>query len=245
MGCVVFDYDMVGYADSRQLAHRAGERPQMSDPQAWGFFSPQAEARLQTIFGLQTYNSIRALDFLCSLPDVDPARIGVTGESGGGTQTFILCAIDPRPAVAMPAVMVSTAMRRVSVRERFVPADRNGQRRVGGALVPKPLGMTAADDWTKEIVAKGLPELKQLYRLFAAEDRVMAKPLLQFPHNYNFVSRGVMYKWFNKHSKLGQEEPIVEEDFRLLSQAEMSVWDARGIRGRPAGRSMSGPCCGK
>ena len=55
----------------------------------------------------------------------------------------------------------------------------------------------------------------------------MAKPLLQFPHNYNYVSRAVMYQWFNKHLKLGLEEPIVEEDFRPLSVAEMSVWDAK------------------
>lgn len=55
----------------------------------------------------------------------------------------------------------------------------------------------------------------------------MAKPLPQFPHNYNYVSRAVMYAWFNKHLKLGLEEPIVEEDFRPLSVAEMSVWDAR------------------
>ncbi len=93
-------------------------------------------------------------------------------------------------------------------------------------MAPKPLGMTAADDWTKEIATKGLPELKQLYRLFGAEDLVMAKPLLQFPHNYNYVSREVMYHWFNKHLKLGLEEPIVEEDYRPLSVAEMSVWDA-------------------
>ena len=102
MGCVVFHYDMVGYADSRQLDHRPGVRAEMNDPRHWGFFSPQAEARLQTIFGLQTYNSVRALDFVCGLPDVDAARIGVTGASGGGTQTFILGAIDPARPPSFP-----------------------------------------------------------------------------------------------------------------------------------------------
>jgi hypothetical protein len=228
MGCVVFHYDMVGYADSRQLQHNAGTRPETSDPKAWGFYSPQAEARLQSIFGLQTYNSIRALDFLCSLPDVDPARIGVTGESGGGTQTFILCAIDPRPVVAMPVVMVSTAMQGGCACENGLYLRiGTGNIELAGLFAPKPLGLIAADDWTNEIATKGLPELKKLYRLFAADDMVMAKPLLQFPHNYNFVSRGVMYKWFNKHLKLKLEEPIVEEDFQLLSEAEMSVWDAQ------------------
>lgn len=226
MGCVVFHYDMVGYADSKQLVHRAGERPQMNDLQQWGFFSPQAEARLQTIFGLQTYSSIRALDFLCGLPDVDPARIGVTGASGGGTQTFVLCAIDPRPAVAFPAVMVSTAMQGGCTCENACYLRiGSGNVELAGLFAPKPLGMSAADDWTKEIATKGLPELKQLYRLLGVEDLVMAKPLLQFPHNYNYVSRAVMYAWFNKHLKLGLEEPIVEEDFCPLSVAEMSVWD--------------------
>ncbi len=228
MGCVVFLYDMVGYADSKQLAHRAGERPDMNSPQKWGFFSPQAESRLQTIFGLQTYNSIRALDFLSGLPDVDSARIGVTGCSGGGTQTFILCAIDPRPVVAFPAVMVSTSMQGgCSCENCSYLRIGSGNIELAALFAPKPLGMTAADDWTKEIATKGLPELKQLYRLYGAEDLVMAKPLLQFPHNYNYVSRGVMYAWFNKYLKLGLEEPIVEEEYRPLSVAEMTVWDAQ------------------
>ncbi len=228
MGCVVFHYDMVGYADSKQLVHRSGERPEMNSPQKWGFFSPQADARMQTIFGLQTYNSVRALDFLCALPDVDPSRIGVTGASGGGTQTFIIGAIDPRPTAAFPAVMVSTAMQGgCSCENCSYLRIGSGNIEIAALFAPKPLGMSAADDWTKEIATKGLPELKQLYRLYGVEDLVMAKPLLQFPHNYNYVSRAVMYAWFNKHLKLGLEEPIVEEEFRPLSVAEMTVWDAQ------------------
>jgi len=229
MGCVVFHYDMISVADSQQIgvAHSYGDpRPALEGIENWGFFSPQAELRLQNIMGLQTYNSVRALDWLCELPDVDPARIGVTGASGGGTQTFMLTAVDPRPAVAFPAVMVSTAMQGGCTCENcdYLRID-TGNIELAGLFAPKPLGMTGANDWTIEIATKGLPELKRLYKLFGAEDKVMAKPLIHFDHNYNYVSRAVMYHWFNQHLKLGLEEPIIEEDFVPLTVAEMTVWD--------------------
>jgi dienelactone hydrolase len=236
MGCVVFHYDMIGRADSQQLSgdlvHGYGKiRPEMESADNWGFFSAQAELRLQSVMGLQTYNSVRALDWISSLPDVDASRIGVTGASGGGTQTFILCAIDPRPAAAFPAVMVSTAMQGGCTCENcsLLRID-TGNIELAGLFAPKPLGMTGADDWTKEIGTKGLPELKHLYRLLGVEANVMAKPLVQFPHNYNHVSRAVMYSWFNKHLKLGYTDPIIEEDFLPLSIEEMTVWDSQHPR---------------
>jgi hypothetical protein len=48
----------------------------------------------------------------------------------------------------------------------------------------------------------------------------------QFPHNYNYVSRSAMYSWMNSTLKLGLPEPIVEEDFKPLTQAETTVWTA-------------------
>jgi dienelactone hydrolase len=214
MGCVVFHYDMVGYADSKQLEHRKG------------FLDPEAELRLQSFMGLQTWNSVRALDFLSSLPDVDAQRIGVTGASGGGTQTFLLCAVDDRPAAAFPAVMVSTAMQGGCICENcsYLRVG-TGNIELAGLFAPKPLGMSGANDWTKEIETKGLPELKALYKLYGAEDNVMAahRP---FPHNYNQVSRELMYNFFNKHLHLGQTEPIVEKPFVPVPPKELSVFDA-------------------
>ncbi|HTL59739.1 MAG TPA: hypothetical protein VL361_28975 [Candidatus Limnocylindrales bacterium] len=231
MGCVVFFYDMIGYADSIQipqdLAHGfAKQRPEMNTTEDWGLFSPQAEAHLQTVMGLQTWDSIRALDFLTRLPEIDADRIGVTGASGGGTQTFILCALDPRPAVAFPAVMVSTAMQGGCTCENasLLRVD-TGNVEFAALFAPKPLGMTAADDWTKEMPTKGFPELKTHFAMMGAPDAVMLKPLLHFGHNYNYVSRAAMYGWFNRQLKLGQDEPIVEEDYHRLSIKEMSVWD--------------------
>ncbi len=220
MGCVVFHYDMVGVADSQQIPHREG------------FRDPEGELRLQNFMGLQTWNSIRALDFLLSLPDVDSSRIGVTGASGGGTQTFILCAIDDRPTVAFPAVMVSTAMQGGCICENAPYLRQNGGNiELAGLFAPKPLGMSGANDWTIDIETKGLPELKALYKLYGAADKVMAKTYKQFGHNYNQVSRELMYNWFNKHLKLGQPQPVTEKPFvPVAPPKELSVYDAQHPR---------------
>jgi dienelactone hydrolase len=219
MGCVVFHYDMVGNADSTAIPH------------ASGFADAEGELRLQNAMGLQTWNSIRSLDFLTSLPDVDPQRIGVTGASGGGTQTFILSGIDDRPAAAFPAVMVSTEMQGGCVCENCSYLRQGtGNVEFAGLFAPKPLGMTGANDWTLHIEQKGLPELKNLYRLYGAEDHVLAKCFPQFDHNYNQVSREVMYNWFNQHLHLGLPGVVTEKPFEPVPPGELSVYDAEHPR---------------
>ncbi|MFO0863362.1 MAG: alpha/beta hydrolase family protein [Gemmataceae bacterium] len=228
MGCVVFFYDMVGYADSKQIGHRDG------------FYDHEAELRLQNFMGLQTWNSIRALDFLTSLPEVDGQRVGVTGASGGGTQTFVLCSVDDRPAVQVPAVMVSTSMQGGCVCENCSLLRVNtGNIELAGLWAPRPLAMIGADDWTKEIETKGYPELKALYRLYGKDENVLAKAFTQFPHNYNQVSREFMYAAMNKHLKLGFAEPIKEQKFVPVAPKDLVVYnsehplpkDATGIDG--------------
>lgn len=238
MGCVVFHYDMLGYADSQQLSMQlvhgfAKQRTEMNDPVRWGFFSPQAESRFQSVMGLQTWNSIRALDFLEGLPDVDGKRIAVTGASGGGTQTFLLCGVDPRPAVAFPAVMVSTAMQGGCTCENASGLRvGTGNIELAALFAPKPMGMTGANDWTIDMPSKGYPELQKLYELMGAKDRVMLKHLPHFGHNYNYVSRSAMYQWFNRHLGLGLKEPVIEENFPRLTADELSVWNDRHVKPR-------------
>jgi len=231
LGCVVFHYDMLGDSDSQQLSrelvHKFGkQRPEMINTTHWGLFSPQAESHLQSVMGLQTWNSIRALDFLETLPEVDSKRLAITGASGGGTQTFLLCAVDDRPAAALPAVMVSTAMQGGCTCENAsLLRVGTGNVELAALFAPKPLALIAADDWTKEMSTKGFPELRQHYAMLKAADNVVLNNHIEFRHNYNAVNRKLLYSWFNEHLALGVETPIVEEEMKRLTEKDLTVWN--------------------
>lgn len=223
LGFVVFQWDMVGYAESTQIAHREG------------FTDADALLRQQSFMGLQAWNAIRAIDFVTSLPDVDSTRLVVTGESGGATQTILLGAVDERPAAVFPAVMVSGAMQGGCICEN-APLLRIGTNNIelAALFAPKPLGMSAANDWTRDLLTLGLPELKKIYGLFGAEDNVAGRHW-PFEHNFNQLSREMMYDWFNTQLHLGLPSPIAEKPFTPVPPAELKVYDA--AHARPADAS--------
>jgi dienelactone hydrolase len=240
MGCVVWQWDMLSDSDSVQFSREvihgfAKQRPEMNTTANWGLYSPQAEAHLQSVMGLQTWNAIRSLDFLLSLPEIDAERIAITGASGGGTQTMMLAAIDPRVALSFPAVMVSTAMQGGCTCENASLLRVNtGNVEFAALFAPKPQGMTSADDWTKEMATKGFPELQKLYELLGAKENVMLHRGEHFPHNYNAVSRSGFYGWLNRNFKLGFEEPVIERDYEPLTREQLTVWDKEHLAPKAA-----------
>lgn len=231
MGCVVWQWDMLGDSDSiqlsRQLVHGfAKQRPEMNTTTNWGLYSPQAEAHCQNVMGLQTLNAIRGLDFLLSLPEVDPERIAATGASGGGTQTMILAALDDRIKLSFPVVMVSTAMQGGCTCENASLLRVNtGNVESAALFAPNPQGMNTANDWTKEMATKGFPELQSLYAAYSRKNDVFLKRGEHFPHNYNAVTRSAFYTFLNQHFKLGFPSPVIEQDFEPLAREQLSVWD--------------------
>jgi cephalosporin-C deacetylase-like acetyl esterase len=241
MGCVVLVYDMEGYADSVQLDHRAGPRSNSDGQNGFLLHSPRAELRGYTPFGLQTWNSIRALDFIASLDDVDPKRIAVTGGSGGGTQSMILGAIDRRIAASMPAVMVSSGAQGGCTCENSQYL-RIGQGNVdiAAATAPRPLGIICANDWTKALKSSGHAELKALYKMLDHSKHYEAHFHFEFGHNYNSVNRQHMYHFMNRHLKLGLSDPIVERDYVPLDMAtEATVWTDK--QRKPDGEHVGDP----
>ena len=185
MGMVAFTYDMIGYNDSLQLPHRWGGLRE----KLWGLCP----------FSMQLWSSMRVIDFLQSLPDVDPDRIACTGESGGGTQTFSLMSVEPRVKVAAPVNMISHSYQGGCPCEN-APILRldNSNMEIGALMAPRPLMLiSATGDWTRETPRVEFPSIRNIYRLYGAEEKV-ANVHVDAPHNYNKASREGVYRFFGK-----------------------------------------------
>lgn len=218
-GYVVFTYDMVGYGDSRQLTHAFGGRRE----NLWGL----------SLAGLQLWDSIRALDFLESLPYVRRDAIGATGESGGGTQTFLLAAVDPRVAVAVPVNMISLQMQGGCLCEN-PPGLRLDTTNVeiAATIAPRPLLMVSATgDWTKNTLEREYPAVRSIYTLLDADDRVRA---VRFDavHNYNKDSREAMYAWMARWLQHAPADVRREDrSFTPEAPADLLVFHQRPLPG--------------
>ncbi|WP_422930419.1 alpha/beta hydrolase [Singulisphaera sp. PoT] len=207
LGAVVFLYDMVGYNDSQPFGHRF-----LNDRlRRWGLSLPT----------LQTWNSIRILDWISTLPDVDPARIGCTGESGGGTQTFLLTAIDDRIKVSAPVVMVSDTFQGGCVCENAAGLRLGTDNVEFAALTaPRPLKLVGASgDWTAKTMSNAYPAIRGVYSLFGTTDRISAEAF-EFPHNYNQTTRNAVYAFMGKWLLGIDDADSTKEGTQTVEKAE-------------------------
>jgi hypothetical protein len=182
-GYVVFAWDMVGYNDTRQTPHAFGGPVE----QLWSF-GP---------FGLQAWNASRALDFVASLDDVDTTRIGMSGASGGATQTIMLAAVDDRLNFIAPSNMVSFFMQGGDVCEN-TPGLRIGTNNVeiASMFAPKPmLLVSATGDWTRNTPTEEFPAIRAIYSLYGKAGNVETTQQ-EAPHNFNQWNREAVYRFF-------------------------------------------------
>ena len=216
-GYVVFAYDMVGYTDTVQVPHRFGSPTQ----RLWSF-GP---------LGLQLWDSIRSLDFISSLDDVDANNIGMTGASGGATQSFLLTAIDNRVKFESPVNMVSAIMQGGDLCEN-APGLRlhTSNVEIAAMFAPRPMLLVSdTTDWTRNVPHEEFPAIQKIYELYGKANQVS---VVQFEavHNYNQQSREAVYKFFAQvNPGLSDPRELAEHNIQVPMLQEMMALSNRTL----------------
>lgn len=198
---------------------------------------------------LQTWNSIRALDFLETMPEVDMTKIAITGASGGGTQSFLLAAVDDRISVSIPVVMVSCHYKDLCVCEKVMPINGDSKQILNMAefaamIAPKPMLLISdGADWTKNTPIVEYPFIKRTYSFYHAETNVENVHFPDGVHDYGFEKRIPVYRFLSKHmglnlsaitsvdGKIDESKSILENPELMLAFSTKNPFPSNSLKG--------------
>ena len=218
MGAVSLTIDMVGYGDSsgflREDVHHTG-----------------------TALTMHIWNAMRALDFLSQLEEVDASRLGVTGHSGGGTQAFLLSALDPRVKACVPVAMVSSWFFGGCECESGLPIHAGDAFFMNNAMIaaltaPRPLKLVSdGGDWTAHAPEIEFPFIREIYQLYGAEDQVAHTYIPDEGHDYGFTKRAAMYPFMARHLELNLS--AIRDTAGAIDESKITVEDPILMRSFP------------
>lgn len=207
MGAMAFSYDLFAWGESLLQ------------------FKPQDHRRAlaQTI---QFLNSQRILDWMLSFKHADPARVAITGGSGGGSQTMLVTALDSRITLSAPVVMLS------SYHSGGCPCESGmGVHLCGGGTnnaeiaamaAPRPqLVISDGKDWTQQVPQVEFPFVKQIYGFYGKTDAVENVHLALEGHDYGINKRLALYSFLAKHFKLNLKK--VQDRSGKIDESKVTI----------------------
>jgi dienelactone hydrolase len=224
-GYVVLTYDPVGQGERSQFWDAAkgasrfnlvcGEHAVLGNPL---YLLGTSLARYRI------WDGIRAIDYLTSLPDANPRKIGCVGNSGGGTLTAYIAALDPRVAVAAICCYITTLPRRMANRIQQDP-DADPEQDIFGFVshgidhagllalrAPRPtlVGAAREDFFPIEGARESFAEAQRLYEIAGARDRLA---LAEVPgrHGLSLTLRTAVYRWFDRWLAGGMGDETITE----------------------------------
>jgi dienelactone hydrolase len=245
LGYLVLGFDPMGQGERTYYPGPVPSRSRLGADEEHTFPGRQMLLKGITSTWLQTWDSVRSLDYLASHPLVDPKRLASTGQSGGGTNTILLAAVDDRLAAAV----VSCGNTENVACANFNPpgsTDDGEQNLVASApvgfdrwdllypIAPKPLLVMVSQrdffgTYSPNYLTSGIEEfqkLQRVYRRLGHIDRIdwFATPL---PHGFSFDLRMWMYNWFARWLK-GESQPVAEEPVVQAESEETLFVSANG-----------------
>jgi dienelactone hydrolase len=191
-------------------------------------------SRGYTPAGVETWFGIRSLDYLCSRPEVDKERIGMTGRSGGGSYTWTVAALDDRVKVAAPVAGITDMQNQVvdgCVEGHcdcmfFVNTYRWDFPQLAALLAPRPLLIANSDKdgiFPLDGVVRLHEKVRRIYQLHGAEKN-LGLLITEGPHSDTQDLQVPVFRWFNRFLK--GEQPLIEMAAKkFFSPAQLRAFD--------------------
>lgn len=266
-GMAALCYDPIGQGERYQVLNKDGSllanptptpasRKQLEPIPGQPQFNPVEEHNLvgigSVLLGLNTaryriYDGMRSIDYLVSRKEIDPGRIGCTGNSGGGTLTSYLMALDDRILCAAPACYLTTFRRLI---ETVGPQD--AEQNIFGQLAfgmdeadyvlmraPKPTCLLAGTrDATFDITGTWeiFREAKRFYARFGLPERVSLVEADE-PHGFTMPLRIGATRWMRRWL-LGVDDAVTEDEFPVRKDPEVQCSPRGQVLFLPGERSV-------
>lgn len=220
MGAMVFSYDMFGWGESELQVGSEAHRTPMA-------------------MTIQLLNGMRVLDYLTALDNADNDRVGITGGSGGGSQTMMLTALDERIDVSVPVVMLSSYFNGGCPCETGRPVHMCGggtnNVEVAAMAAPRPqLVISDGNDWTANVPEIAYPYLQKIYDYYGKKQLVQNEHFPTEGHDYGQSKRMAMYPFLARHLELDLEKvmdsdgKVDESDVVIEDPSELYVFGNGG-----------------